>query len=563
MFGARNLPMHARANLLPVVLSSLVFVASGCQQSSGPSSLGTRNTGRLVDPAIAGLTWATPTQTGVTAADGSFQYLAGETVTFSLGPIAIGTAVPATATMSVFDLVPGATPPLGAAAVRRLRQQAGRIAADADLVPVFEASNLLAMLWSFDADKVAGNGIQLATGVDGVLQGLSLDFRQPSLRFHAREHELRIALFRAFGQDLVATARRVTPLQALDRHWAARGLEPQLWTDSRSEYDTGNNGTADSIDTWTVDGRGFRVDHARDDDADGTRDRYESYEFTDDGDLLVRTIDNDGNGTIDSRMTQEFDVHGQLVWRLDDTDGGGLPDRITHHDYDSLGNPVRTEFDYNADGTIDAVVTRAFDDAGNQLRIENDDDANGTPNRIEVRTFDAHHNTLTVLYDGNADGIPEGGERFEYDAAGNPTLRENDWNGDGTADFRAQYTWSAGSDMLVETEDYNADGTADNLVRREYDPQHRATRYERDEGANGSLEEVASFTYVDDAYGNEVLAEHDYGDNGSVNWRQSQSWGAEGQLLAAFTDTNGDTLYDYSETHVQVRTTLLGTILGD
>lgn len=555
--------MRTRPKLLSAFLTGLGLLAGGCQQSGAPGNLGARNTGRLTGPVIAGLAWSTPTQSGVTAADGSFQYLAGESVTFALGPIAIGTSTPASPQMSVFDLVPGATPPTAGADLRRFRTQAGRIVVDPDLLPVHEASNLLAMLWSFDADKDAGNGIQLATGVDAVLQGLPLDFRQGTQRFHARQHELRIALFRAFDLGLVATARRVNPFQALDRHWAARGIEPQLWIESRQSYDAGNNGTIDSIDQWTIDARGFRIAHARDANADGNPDRLESYEFSDDGELLLRTVDSDANGGIDHRLIQEFDAHGRLVRRLEDTDGGGLPDRITAFAYDARGNPVRTELDDNADGVVDAVVSRSFDDFGNPLRVENDDDANGAPNRIETRTYDVHHDMLTVLYDANADGTPEAGERFEYDSVGNPTLRENDHDGNGIADLRVQYTWSGAGDLLVTAEDYGADGVTDDLVRRQYDDRHRGTRYEHDIGANGSIEEVDSYTYVDDAFGNEVLAEHDYGDNGSVNYRMAQSWGAEGQLIGLAFDVDGNTLYDHSETRVQVRTTLLGTILGD
>jgi len=44
-------------------------------------------TGRFVDSAVSGLQYATATQTGVTGTDGSFSYLAGEQVTFSIGDI--------------------------------------------------------------------------------------------------------------------------------------------------------------------------------------------------------------------------------------------------------------------------------------------------------------------------------------------------------------------------------------------------------------------------------------------------------------------------------------------
>lgn len=549
--------MRLRGPLLPALLASLAFVAAGCQPSGGS---GPRNTGRLVDPVIAGLAWATATQSGVTAADGSFQYLAGETVRFSLGPIPLGSAVPATASMSVFDLVPAATPPTAAADLRRLRSQSQSVVVDTDLLPVFEASNMLAMLYWFDADKEAGNGIQLPPGLDFVLQGLSPSFRQASARFQARETRLRIAVFRAFGRGLLASARRIQPFAALDRHWAARGVRPQLWTDAREATDADNDGTVDSIRTWTVDARGFRIDAARDNDANGTRDRYETFEFTDHGELLVTTSDNDGNGTVDRRAIREFDANGQLVAELIDTDGDGSPDSIARFVYDADGNLVRREFDDDADGATDRIQRATFDAEGNQLRFEYDNDANGTVDRVETRTYDERHNVLTHLTDFDGDGVTDRSDRSEYDAAGNTTLLEIDDDADGIVDFREQYTWSGSGDLLVEATDNDGDGTADEIVRREYDQRHRTTRYERDQGGNGSVEEVNTFTYVDDAFGNQVLSEQDQGNDGTVDYRLLQNWGAEGQRAGILIDGNGDGLYDLSVTYEQARTTLLGTL---
>ena len=44
-------------------------------------------TGRFVDSAVSGLQYATASQSGVTDANGSFSYLAGEQVMFSIGDI--------------------------------------------------------------------------------------------------------------------------------------------------------------------------------------------------------------------------------------------------------------------------------------------------------------------------------------------------------------------------------------------------------------------------------------------------------------------------------------------
>ncbi len=48
--------------------------------------------GVFMDSPVGGLSYATPTQKGVTGADGVFKYQAGETVTFSVGAVKLGSA---------------------------------------------------------------------------------------------------------------------------------------------------------------------------------------------------------------------------------------------------------------------------------------------------------------------------------------------------------------------------------------------------------------------------------------------------------------------------------------
>jgi hypothetical protein len=85
---------------LAIVLS-LGF--SGCGGGSGGSSTPTTYTGTFVDAPVQGLNYSTATQSGLTDASGNFKYQAGETVTFKLGTLALGT-VPATSSLNPLDL---------------------------------------------------------------------------------------------------------------------------------------------------------------------------------------------------------------------------------------------------------------------------------------------------------------------------------------------------------------------------------------------------------------------------------------------------------------------------
>lgn len=92
------------ACLLVVLVMGLAFF-TGC---GGGSSAGkTTASGTFVDSPVAGLSYQTDSLSGITDESGTFNYFGGETVSFSLGGIPLGsTAVQETVTP--FDLVPGA-----------------------------------------------------------------------------------------------------------------------------------------------------------------------------------------------------------------------------------------------------------------------------------------------------------------------------------------------------------------------------------------------------------------------------------------------------------------------
>lgn len=67
-----------------------VFLLTGCAAlDTKPAAL----TGVFIDAPVSGITFKTPTQGGITNAAGEFKYLAGETVAFSIGELALGSAV--------------------------------------------------------------------------------------------------------------------------------------------------------------------------------------------------------------------------------------------------------------------------------------------------------------------------------------------------------------------------------------------------------------------------------------------------------------------------------------
>lgn len=112
----------------------------GCNNDS--TSTAQVQTGYLYDDIVGGLEYTTPTQSGITGADGSFKYVAGEKVTFKLGNITLGKATDANTTLTLFDLA-----------------STGQ---NSDGSPSDEVANMAIFLQSLDEDQDPNNGITIS-----------------------------------------------------------------------------------------------------------------------------------------------------------------------------------------------------------------------------------------------------------------------------------------------------------------------------------------------------------------------------------------------------------------
>lgn len=112
-------------------------------------------TGRFVDSPVSGLQYATASQSGVTDANGSFSYLAGELVTFSIGDINFP-ATQASATVTPLNVF--STTEIGNTGV----------------------VNMTRLLQSLDTDGNPNNGITISSDAGASATGLSVDFNSAS-----------------------------------------------------------------------------------------------------------------------------------------------------------------------------------------------------------------------------------------------------------------------------------------------------------------------------------------------------------------------------------------------
>lgn len=159
-----------RSALLSLALAPLVLSVSGCFSGSSsssrddsPSAPGAQvRTGVFVDSPVAGLDYrGNETPAGTTDAEGRFQYREGETISFSIGNLALGSATGAEV-VTPLDVVSGAAD-----------MQDQRVL------------NMLVMLQTLDADGDLNNGIQLTEAIRAEVSASagSLVFDQPTASF--------------------------------------------------------------------------------------------------------------------------------------------------------------------------------------------------------------------------------------------------------------------------------------------------------------------------------------------------------------------------------------------
>lgn len=151
----------------PMLLMTLGLLSACGGGSSKPVvNEPTTLTGVFIDSAVEGLHYQTPTHSGTTSIDGEFEYINGESVTFSIGGIILGSATGATQ-ITPFDLF-GLTPPSTELELRA-ELKSGEVS------DFSRVANIARLLVSLDNDNNPDNGIDL-TGWDTALANASLSF---------------------------------------------------------------------------------------------------------------------------------------------------------------------------------------------------------------------------------------------------------------------------------------------------------------------------------------------------------------------------------------------------
>jgi hypothetical protein len=136
---------------LPLIVLVSLFV-SACGGGDSTTAIDTVSTGVFIDSAVEGLQYETATQSGITNSLGEYDYLPGETATYSIGGIVLGSTI-AGPVVTPLSIVPGATSATN---------------------PV--VTNIVRLLLSLDSDGNPDNGITISNDVTTAANDLTVDF---------------------------------------------------------------------------------------------------------------------------------------------------------------------------------------------------------------------------------------------------------------------------------------------------------------------------------------------------------------------------------------------------
>ena len=491
-------------------------------------------TGVFVDGPVAGLHYETGSFSGVTTAEGEFEYRSGETVTFTLGGVFLGSARGA-ARLSPFDFFE-IEPPTD---WLELQGHLGnRLATDFDRV-----FNITMFLQSLDIDRNVENGIDLGDWnerLDSETLSFEMDFfdwwRGP---------------FNDFAADHAGVNRYRDPASVLTHLFDSLGLKVHgyLKTASVSAWnerciysydassrlvttlcDLGNDSWFDREVTVAYDSAGYSSSILvfSDLDRDGLFESssVENHYRDESGNITTSVVIDrvPGFAAVTTTVNSTFDSAGNLLTQVRVIDSASPEDT----DYEEKAEYVTNTFasdgtlvvarlvrtDYGVDGDFDFETERieTRDAAGFVIAESVEDRANG---QSEARTTTAYTNDanglhLTVHGSHYTGGAARPDRMWDTELAYTATGRiatsslRSDRNGDGVYDgfLNVSRTYDSFSHELVSLEehDFTGDGVIDLINRTEssYDSSGNLVE-SRTSSTNGSESEpvsVRSATYT-------------------------------------------------------------------
>ena len=248
--------------------------------------------------------------------------------------------------------------------------------------------------------------------------------------------------------------------------------------------------------------------------------------------------------------TRTYDDRGQLVHHSPAFSG----EEITLRMFDRNGYIIRIQ---TPDGRT--ISSYEYDSIGNTTRWEFDRDSNGSADSFETYAYDELGNRVRTELDIDRDGSTEDISTFTY-TLGRMTRLERDQGANGTIDRIETYTYDESGHLLREEVDRNADGSAERIHTYTYNEQGNRTREDTDRDGDGSADQSRIYVYHD-ATNNYQLQEErlDMDGDGTPEQITTYSYDENGNLRRTEKDDGGNgsidstVEYAYDEHHNMTR----------
>ena len=405
-------------------------------------------TGQFLHTPTRGVRYTTATQAGITDANGHFQYLEGEVVSFFIGGLLLGEAT-GNSNVSIFDLVEGADAVTGNA----LRQSIDKS------IPFNRVINIATLLQTLDRDNNAENGVTLTLPVTRLFEADSVHFDKRWDKFKA-DLGLRSALAAGKSAGLIHNAVQIRqPWRALRQVYQELGVEVLLRPYSRTietegelsteleyaydseglqiqaqEYDSHGNQT---LGYYNIIILGFEITGSLlgQYDNNGNLSRIQAglpgyndiiYRYNDLGQRLLM-LSSSNDEPVSNAIKYKYNSKGLLIRLTEDSNGDGLTNNTTRFRYDTHDQIILKQEDSDFDGTTDLTTASAYDQSGNMIRQEVTETIEGEIIAVSLDVFFYNANGSIVRKELYSDGndLPDTSHQYGYDANGNLVLEES------------------------------------------------------------------------------------------------------------------------------------------
>ncbi len=507
------------------------------------------NVGVFTGIPIEGMRYETDSTSGYTNANSEYNYFDGETITFSVGGIVIG-SIAAADNISLLDLESASLPDNYESLEAVLLDF---ITTEFDVI-----SNKLHFLFSLDIDGNPDNGIDI-TGWDAVLANETIDFNMEYRDFYWKQFSNEDDIYNIFFIEEGDEDIELHQMNEFERFAIKYNVNknlpyglPMSYLYSSLSIDIPVNAETgfsrydyiadrqDYVNQRTYREDGYLIE------VNSGRSSFQTETFN--RDLLGRITnhiveyDREGDGIIDSTLSYAY-TYGDL-WQVENITadysyaGGGNSQESISITYNANGNILQAELNFNSEDSFTVTTDYTYGNNGEVLnKTAIVEEGSEISLFSETNTFDNNGNQTSYLYEG-------------------------DYENDGTIDeaLSLTVTYDSNNNQLTRTfETINQDGQVDyrDLTTNTYDSNNNrlSSIYDRDSTGNGvyTYRTITEQTFNSDnirlTYNQEVQA--DGIGVATAIYSIVDSYNDEGVLTyhSEFTDNNADGVpirYNYS-----------------